>query len=365
MHRKAGMLSFSLEDFDMQAISPPAPTDADRDAVLKATGSAEVARAIVDTIRDPLLVLDGELTIVMASRSFVRVFGDAADAVAGRKLGELKQGRWDRSALRVQLERLIQDAKPIEGFTVEDDFPGLGPRIFKLDARRIDPSADHSGRILLVFEDVTKAVAADRHKDLLAAELAHRIKNSLSVISGLLTLESRRGLSPCRERYQAMQTRLAAVASLYDLIARSNAFGPVDMRTYLTGIAGGLRASLLDREGTIEIAVDAEPLTINGDHAVSVGLLVNELVTNAIKHAFPLGRGRIVLGFHRREGELTLSVQDDGVGLDAVAGQSPEAGLGMRFVDAFVQQIGGRLLRDSAPTGTTVTVRLPVSILAA
>jgi two-component sensor histidine kinase len=361
MRRKGEMLRFSLEDFDMQTVTPPLLAGAARDAA----HSAAVARSIVDTIADPLLVLDGDLRIVMASRSFVRVFGDSGADVTGKKLAELEQGRWDLAALRLRLECLVLDGAPIEDFLVEDDFAGLGPRIFKLDARRIDAPADHGGRILLVFEDVTKAVAADRHKDLLAAELAHRIKNSLSVISGLLTLEIGRGLAPCREGYRAMQTRLAAVASLYDLIARSNAFGPVDMRTYLAGIANGLRASLLGREGTIEIAVDAEPLAISTDHAVSVGLLVNELGTNAIKHAFPQGRGRIVLGFHRRDGELMLSVRDDGVGLDAFGGRSGDAGLGLRFVDAFVQQIGGRLLRSSAATGTTMAVRLPTSILAA
>jgi two-component sensor histidine kinase len=115
---------------------------------------------------------------------------------------------------------------------------------------------------------VTAVVAADRHKDLLVAEMAHRIKNSLSVIGAFLSLEISRGLAPCRESYRAMQTRLAAVASLYDLIARSNAFGPVDMRTYLSGIGNGLRASLLGQDGAIQIAVDAEPLSIGADHAV-------------------------------------------------------------------------------------------------
>ncbi len=331
---------------------------------LKAARAAKITRTIVDTIRDPLVILDNDLKITTASRNFVRMFGDVEADLIGKNIFNLKQGQWDVDALRTLLERVVPDEAPFEGFLVEDDFPGLGHRVFKLNARKIHVPGNHVTQLLLAFEDVTDAVAANRHKDVLAAELAHRIKNSLSVISAFVSFEVRRAAEPCLEGYRAMQTRINAVASLYDVIAKSSAFGPVHVERYLDGIAQSMRSSLLGPEDAIRIEVDAEPLEIMADYAVPIGLLANELATNAVKYAFPSGRGRVVLGFRRRDGEIMLFVQDNGVGLDAAQPQQGSSGMGTRFVDSFVRQIGGTLARASGPSGTTVTVRLPASILA-
>ncbi|MET2825722.1 sensor histidine kinase [Mesorhizobium shangrilense] len=97
------------------------------------------------------------------------------------------------------------------------------------------------------------------------------------------------------------------------------------------------------------------------DHAVPLGLMVNELATNAIKYAFPKGAGRITLGFQRRDGEVTLTVEDNGIGMNPT---SAETGMGSRFIDAFAHQFGGTLAKASAGTGTTFIVRLPLTVLA-
>lgn len=335
-----------------------------RMARLDAERAAVVTRTVVDTIRDPVVILDEDLRIAMVSRNFIQMFGDAEAAVVGRRIDELKQGQWDVAALRSLLERVVPGEAPFEDFIVEDDFAGLGHRVFKLNARKIYVPGNHVTQLLLAFEDVTAAVAADRHKDLLAAELAHRIKNSLQVISAFVAFEIRRAAEPCKDGYVAMQTRINAVAQLYDVIARSSAFGPVDVADYLKGIAASIRSSLLGEASQIEIVVDAEPFEIVADHAIPIGLLVNELATNAVKYAFPEGRGRLVLGFRKRDGEVTLSVQDNGIGLNRGLASGPSAsGMGNRFVDAFVMQIGGTLARASGATGTTVTVRLTTSVL--
>lgn len=337
---EAELHGHSLEQLDMHGIS---------------------AQTILDALGAAFVVLDDRLAIASTNPAFCKLAGISADAALGHRILDVANGAWNSAGLEQRLTRTLDDAEEFADFQVESEMPGIGRRIYKLAARRIDAPAP---RVLLTIDDVTAAVAADRHKDLLVAEMAHRIKNSLSVIGAFLTLEISRGLGPCRDGYRAMQTRLAAVASLYDLIARSNALGPLDMRAYLAGISNGLRASLLGHDSSIQIAVDAEPLAIGAEHAVSVGLLINELATNAIRHAFPQGPGRIVLWFRRRGDGVALTVQDDGIGLDAAAGPTQNAGLGMRFVEAFVQQLGGALTRTSGPTGTSVTVSLPASILA-
>lgn len=327
----------------------------------EATHHQTVAQTIVDTVRDPLVILDADMRIAGASRNFVAMFADGAENVVGQHLEDLMQGQWDVAALRAMLERVVPDDHPFDDFLLEDDFPGLGHRIFKLNARKIYVPGNHVTQLLLVFEDATKATLLDRHRDLLAAELAHRIKNSLQVISSFVGFELRRAAEPCVEGYRAMQARISAVAELYDVIATSSAFGPVDVQTYLEGIAVSLRASLLGQHSGIEIVVDAEPLEIVADHAVPLGLIVNELATNSLKYAFPKGAGRITLGFQHRDGEVTLTIGDDGVGISQTGAGT---GMGSRFIDAFARQLGGTVAKASGATGTTFIVRLPLSVLA-
>jgi two-component sensor histidine kinase len=327
----------------------------------KATINLRLGQTIADTVRDPLVILDSDMRIVTASRNFVLMFGDSAEDVVGKRLEDLKQGQWDVAALHALLDHVVPDDRPFDDFLLEDEFPLLGHRIFKLYARKIQVPGNLGTQLLLVFEDATKETLFDRHRNVLAAELAHRIKNSLQVISSFVSYELRRAADPCVEGYRAMQARISAVAELYDVIAKSSAFGPVEIEAYLEGIASSIRSSLLGANSGIEIAVDAEPLTIVADHAVPLGLMVNELATNAIKYAFPKGTGRITLGFQRRDGEVTLTVEDNGVGMNPAGGES---GMGSRFIAAFAQQLGGTLAKASAGTGTTFIVRLPLTVLA-
>ena len=337
----------------------------EREAQREAERSRQLVQSIVDTIRDPLVILEGDMRVVTASRAFLNLFEVTPDAVIGQPLDALAQGQWRVGKLQELLARVVPDESALDGFEVEDEFPGLGRRIFKLNARKVYRPGNHVTRLLVVFEDVTEARLMERHRDLLGAELAHRIKNSLQIITAFVSFEIRRAAEPCVAGYRAMQARIGAVAQLYDVISRSATLGPVPVQPYLMGIADSLRSSLLGERSGIEIEVAAEPLTIGAEHAVTLGLITNELATNAIKYAFPTGRGRVQLGFAHRDGEVALTVSDDGIGLGGTASTNPASGLGSRFVDAFVRQIGGTLASASGTTGTTFTVRLPRSVLAA
>ncbi|WP_421931826.1 sensor histidine kinase [Phenylobacterium sp.] len=323
-----------------------------------------IAESVVDTVRDPLVVLELDMTVVSASRAFLKLFNLTSEEIVGRRLRDLDQGQWDVAALRELLEHVVPDSAAISGFEVEDDFPRLGRRIFKLNAREIYRTGNEVGRLLVAFEDVTEARLLERHKDILAAELAHRIKNSLQIIGSFVAFELRDAPEPCVEGYQSMQTRIGAIAQLYDLISRSAAFGPVQVGEYLEGIAATLSSSLLGETSKIHIRVEAEPLAVTAEHAVTLGLIVNELATNAVKYAFPTGEGQIALGFGHRDGEVVLTVSDDGIGLAAALAQSTGSNMGSRFVDAFTRQLGGTLAKASGENGSTVTVRLPTTILA-
>ena len=323
----------------------------------------QLTQSIVDTIRDPLVVLENDMTVVTASNAFLNMFGITQAEAYGRRVSELGQHQWDVPALRHLMEKVLPENKPFENFEIEDVFPVLGRRVFNLNARKISQPGNHAHRMLLVFEDITDRKQRERDALSLANEISHRIKNNLQIIVGLIAFEVRSTPKPCVQGYRSMQTRIGAIAQLYDLISHSSRGGAVAMDAYLKEIAHTMSASLLDSTSNITIDVDAEALEIDPERAVPFGLLVNELTTNAIKHAFPKGKGHVVLGARKVDNEVELTVADDGVGQTrSEVVKTPET-RGADYVAIFVRQLGGSILpaRDGEP-GTVVRIRLPLLV---
>jgi PAS domain S-box-containing protein len=326
----------------------------------------QLTQGIVDTIRDPLVVLEHDMTIVTASKSFLTMFGITEAKARGLRFSELGQHQWDVPALRFLMEKVLPENKPIESFEIEDSFPGLGRRVFNLNARKIYQVGNHVTRILLVFEDITDRKQRERDALSLTNEISHRIKNNLQVIVGLIAFEARSTAQPCIQGYQAMQARIGAIAQLYDLISQSSRGRTIAVDAYLREIAKTMSASLLGNKSGIKIEVKAEVLDIDPDRAVPFGLLVNELVTNAVKHAFPDGTGRVVLSVEQVGDQIELTVADNGVGMQVKNSAKISEKRGSDYVAIFVRQLGGMVV-PSGPeeTGTTVKIRLPLLLVPA
>jgi len=326
----------------------------------------QLTQSIVDTIKDPLVVLENDMTIVTASKAFLTIFGITEAETHGRRIAELLQHQWDVPALRNLMEKVLPENKPFEAFEIEDDFPGLGRRVFTLSARKISQPGNHATRMLLVFEDITDRKQRERDAAALTNEVSHRIKNNLQIVVGLIAYEARSAAGPYVQGYKAMQARIGAIAQLYDLISHSSRGGVIAIEAYLGEIAKAMSASLLGPESKVSIVVeaDAADLDLDPDQAVPFGLLVNELVTNAVKHAFPTGEGRVLLRLERKGAQVELTVADDGVGLAvAAAGVKPPETRGSDYVAIFVRQLGGVIAPSPARArGVTVTVRFPVSL---
>src|SRR6185436_11352776 len=170
--------------------------------------------------------------------------------------------------LRHLMEKVLPENKPIESCEIEDDFPGLGRRVFNLNARKISQPGNHAHRMLLVFEDITDRKQRERDAMTLANEISHRIKNNLQVVVGLIAYEARWTAAPCVQGYKAMQARIGAIAQLYDLISQSSHGRTVAADAYLREIGKTLSASLLGNQSGIAIEVKAEPVEIDADRAV-------------------------------------------------------------------------------------------------
>ncbi|HSI16405.1 MAG TPA: histidine kinase dimerization/phosphoacceptor domain -containing protein [Sphingomonas sp.] len=198
---------------------------------------------------------------------------------------------------------------------------------------------------------------ADR--DLFLAEFDHRVKNNFTIVTGLLDMQRRRASDPATaEALGAALARVESIGRAHRHLYRSGQPGLVEMRDYLGDLCATLSDALLLRGGVVlecNVAEGALPR----DRAVSIGLVINELVTNAAKHAFN-GRetGTITVTFGPRPGGWVLTVSDNGSGIDEKAKPSADGGLGSRLIDAFARQAGGTISVDSDRTGTIVTLLL-------
>jgi len=158
-----------------------------------------------------------------------------------------------------------------------------------------------------------------------------------------------------------MQARIGAIAQLYDLISQSSRGRTVAVDAYLREIAKSMSASLLGNTSGIKIEVKAEALEIDPDRAVPFGLLVNELATNAIKHAFPGGTGRVMLSLEQIGDQMELTIADDGVGMKNQDLAKISEKRGSDYVAIFVRQLGGTIVPSgSEGIGTIVRIRLPL-----
>jgi len=331
-----------------------------------------LAQAIVDTIHEPLLVLDADLRVLAASRAFYEIFQVDPAHTMGCLLYDLGDGQWNIPALRLLLETIIPEKTAMDGFEVDHDFPGLGRRIMLLNARKVLYAASASTTILLAFTDITarRAIEVERadllarteellhQKQILLQEMQHRVANSLQIIASILMLKAKAVTSEeTRLHLKDAHQRVLSVAEVQSQLHASGGVDQIEVGVYLTKLCAGLASSMIGENQPMRIRVDADHGMIGSDKAVSIGLIVTELVINAIKYAFPDRRedALVVVAFDSVGDDWTLTVSDNGVGNPGKAVAKGPGGLGTAIVEALVKQLEGRVETRTSP-GMTVTI---------
>jgi two-component sensor histidine kinase len=212
-------------------------------------------------------------------------------------------------------------------------------------------------------KEIAQRIRSERDALMLTKEISHRIKNNLQIVISLIGQEIRQTPAQYAQGYIAMEARISGIADLYDLISHSNHIDAVPLDGYLRELAKTMSATLLEPLSGIKIEVEAAALELDSNRAVPFGLLVNELSTNAIKHAFPGGSGLIKLSIARIDDQIQLIVADDGIGITAKAKASVAGRHGSEYVAIFVRQLGGIMtITGSAETGTVIRVLFPLTI---
>lgn len=203
-----------------------------------------------------------------------------------------------------------------------------------------------------------RATAAERAKDLLLQELGHRTKNNLMMVVSMLSMQAQmKSNSEARTALEKAIARIHAIASAHEHFRPMDQLGRIEMRGYLNELCSHLGALLRDIR-PIAVRVEAAEVYLTAEQAVPLGLIVNELVTNALKHAFPGDRAGTIDVVLRQEGALTLLVKDNGVGCPVAA--RPH-GIGSRLTQLLAQQLGAKISWEECEVGCQVRVVFTVA----
>jgi two-component system, sensor histidine kinase PdtaS len=205
-----------------------------------------------------------------------------------------------------------------------------------------------------------KLQEALEHQALLTREMSHRVKNSLTSVVGLLRVQARSAQSEdVKHALQDASPRVATIAQVHDHLWRGSRIGFIDLADFMTELCKKLRGNT---DGHT-LHCHADSMLLSADHAIPLGLLINELVTNAIKYAYPDGAGgEIQVSAREIEGHLEVEVSDEGIGLpDGFDLEKPSASLGFKVIAGMVRQMQGRLtFASNDPIGTRFVLDLPI-----
>jgi two-component system, sensor histidine kinase PdtaS len=210
-------------------------------------------------------------------------------------------------------------------------------------------------------EDLRQAL---EEKTVLLKEIQHRVKNNLQVVSSLLNLQARSSPNPeVAEILEESRRRVHTIAMLYEALYRSDSLAHINFRAYVEELCRHLRSTGAMRTAPMTVENLVAPLRLPLKESLPCGLIINELVSNACKHAFPDDRpGKVSVRLeHGAEGQLVLEVSDNGVGFPNDLDLASAATLGLRLVSGLASQLGGRLTVTQPPGGgAAFQVTLPI-----
>jgi two-component system CheB/CheR fusion protein len=310
------------------------------------------AQAIVETIRQPLLVLDADLRVQTANRAFYNLFQVQRETTENKMVYELGNGQWDIPPLRTLLEEVLADNKEVEDFLVDNLFEAFGRRTMLLNARKLAREG-RSDLILLAIEDITVRRQAEAHRDVLLREMSHRVKNVLATVQAIAsqTLSQSSSL----ENFQAAYVgRLRALARAHDLLVDEGWAG-ADIEQLVRVTLRPYRSERIMTEGPA--------LTVRPKAGVMLVMILHELTTNAIKYgalSVPTGNVSIIWASGDVDGESQVQLEWIETGGPPV--EPPfRRGFGSELIERGADyDLHGKAMLDYRAEGLHCTVRFPL-----
>jgi len=331
---------------------------------LQVSVAESLTLALIASSDAPLLLLDGNLWVIAASTSFGSTFHIDVGTARGVEVCNLGAGEWNLPRLRSLLSATAAGDAAIDAYEMDLNYPDSPLRRLVIKAEKLAYGDPNVTRILMTVCDVTDARLAERVRDDLVREKAvllnqiqHRITDSLQVIASVL-LQSARNVqldNETRSHLTDAHSRVMSVATVQQHLAAAR-IGPVELRPYFVQLCQSLGASMIRDHNRQSITATIDNTYVDADISVSLGLIITELVINALKHAFADGDDdRIFVDYESRGANWTLSVRDNGIGMP------PEPtiatpGLGSSIVEALARQLDATVMVTSRRPGTKVSV---------
>ena len=328
------------------------------------SSSSDPLARILDLADDAIISVDRQHRIIIFNQGAERIFGYSAKDVYGQPLDMLlpagvtevhRQHIHDFHAADITARRM-GERREIRGRRIDGcEFPA--------EASISKVELEGEMMFTVILRDVTERAMAEeqikaslREKEALLKEIHHRVKNNLQVVSSLLGLQSRSVGDPeMRKMFRESQNRIHSMALLHECLYQSENLSQVNFPDYIRELAAHLFHSYGVAPERIHLRTNLDRLALNLDAAVPCGLIVNELVSNCLKYAFPDGReGEIRIELREMQNGVTqLIVADDGVGLRSDLDWTTTKSLGLRLVRTLAQQLGARV-EVSSQAGTEI-----------
>jgi two-component sensor histidine kinase/PAS domain-containing protein len=349
--------TLSLSETRYRALFDDSPTSlwevdfSEAVAYLGQLSAHDVADVRTRLISDPdvAATASARVKILAVNRASVRMYEAASETELIQSLAAIFQGGDILATFRDELLAFLDGKTFFEAETIGRTLKGSSINL----SVRLSVLPGHektwSNVVVSVF-DITahkkaegKIRASLQEKEVLLKEIHHRVKNNLQVISSLLNLQARHLSDPVARRiFAESQNRVQAIALVHEKLYRSSDLSRIPFDEYVQTLVSNLCHSLDAAEREISPSVDAGGITLAVDVAIPCGLIINELVTNSLKHAVPNRRGGCIQILLRRSDpdRLELIVQDDGVGLPSSLDPRQTPSLGLDLVFTFAEQLG-------------------------
>jgi PAS domain S-box-containing protein len=326
-------------------------------------------RALLESAPDGIVVVDSTGTIVIVNSQTERLFGYTRGELIGQPI-EMLVPDSVRGNHHRHRDQYVNDPKlrpmgagrPLSGRTKEGlEFPveiSLSPLV-----------TDQGRMVMSIIRDITERRKAEetiqaslREKEALLREIHHRVKNNLQVTSSLLRLQAAAiGDDRSREMFEETESRIRSMALVHEKLYQSTNLSRIDFADYIRSLGALLFSSSAINPSNVTLDVTGGEIYLSIDTAVPCGLIVNELLSNSLKHAFPgdrIGTIRVRLE-EQAEGWIRASVRDDGIGLPADFDPTRTSTLGLQLVHGLVQQIDGRITIEGTGEGAGFVIEFP------
>ncbi|MFS2175323.1 sensor histidine kinase [Rhizobium pisi] len=309
------------------------------------------AQGVVDTMTQPIVVLDHNLCVTNANNAFLRTFEVERDDILGESFFRLGNGQWEIADLRHLIASVIPKAAAVVGFEVTHDFPAIGQRTFLVDARRLIHPDNNSTNILILFDDVTERRRHDAEKDFIVAEARHRLRNLFAVIRAI-AMQTETEDRTATEYRDIFLGRLEVTLRAREIASSGET---TDFEPLLRRSVGEL--------GVERFHCDGPAVTLASSKVLAVSMIFHELGTNAMKHgalSVPAGQIHVTWALEAGPRSRTYLICEwqEKNGLPVTPPK--RRGYGTELIEGTSAHLGGKVELKYDPGGLTATIKIPV-----